>query len=81
MVYSGRASHEGSQPLTLVIGERPVLALKQEGPEVDVGDVDRWIIGGDRHIAGNSQVPIREKVRSEMNRQAVCQMQNHEQQR
>lgn len=63
----------GSQLLTLVIGERPILALEQERPEVDVGDVDRWVIGGDGHIAGKSQVPIR-GGKGGMNRQAVCQM-------
>lgn len=38
--------------LTLVIGKWPVLSFEQERPEVDVGNVDGGIIGGNRHFAG-----------------------------
>lgn len=44
--------NQSPDPLTLVIGERPIFALKQERPEIDVGDVDGRVRGRDGHVAG-----------------------------
>lgn len=41
-----------SQGLTLVIWKGPVFAFEEECPEVDVGDIDGWVIGGNGHPAG-----------------------------
>ena len=39
----------------MIVRERFIVALEEKGPEVDIGNVNRWINGSDRHIAGKRQ--------------------------